>query len=65
MGQLILYLTWGALYSPYGSAHGSKEKTKNQPSEKVIINKENPLISTEIRGFVVAGAGFEPTTFGL
>ena len=28
-------------------------------------NKEKPLISGEISGDLVAGAGFEPTAFGL
>ena len=28
-------------------------------------NKEKPLISREISGDLVAGAGFEPTAFGL
>ena len=28
-------------------------------------SKENPLIPTEIRGFLVAGTGLEPATSGL
>ena len=28
-------------------------------------SKEKPLISCEISGYLVAGAGFEPTAFGL
>ena len=33
--------------------------------QKRYENKGKPLISDEISGDFVAGAGFEPTTFGL
>ncbi|MDE7002921.1 MAG: hypothetical protein K2P08_00690, partial [Oscillospiraceae bacterium] len=51
--------------SPYGSKPGSCRKPKISSPKKVSESKENPSTSKEIEGFMVAGAGFEPTTFGL
>ena len=50
---------------PYGSAFGSARTPIEKTSSKSSENKEKPLISCEISGDLVAGAGFEPTAFGL
>jgi hypothetical protein len=45
-----------------GFLYGSKNNRKKKPTKKVMESKNNPLISTEIRGFLVAGTGLEPAT---
>ena len=50
---------------PYGSRYGSAQTAPEKAPSKSSENKEKPLISCEISGDLVAGAGFEPTAFGL
>ena len=50
---------------PYGSRYGSARTALEKSTAKSSENKEKPLISGEISGDLVAGAGFEPTAFGL
>ena len=59
----------GRFFDPYGSRFGSTANfakphnfSENFLRQKV---KKNRLIFTKSDGFVVAGAGLEPTTSGL
>ena len=48
-----------------GHGMGQPELPQKKVPSKSSENKEKPLISREISGDLVAGAGFEPTAFGL
>ena len=61
----VIVSTPSPLLFPYGSRYGSARTAPEESTAKSSENKEKPLISGEISGDLVAGAGFEPTAFGL
>ena len=65
MGQLILYLIWGALYHQNGSESGSVHRLRFYDLLFHPKNERKDLKSHDFRSFMVAAAGLEPAASGL